>query len=259
MSHAGGRDPGRSRGLALGRVESLGRLYRLEPEATSKLCLLMDLLVGDARAPTAIRDPIDVAERHLADSLVALELEVAREARSVLDIGAGAGLPGLALAAALPSTQFVLLDSVARKTAFIARAAAVCGLRNIEVVTARAEGFAGERHEFDVVTARAVARPDVVAEYAAPLLRIGGTLVAWVGRRSRELDAAAARAAGELGLEGPEVRRVEPFPHAEHHHLYLMSKVRPTPERFPRRTGVALKRPLGGDTGAPASSDRSQR
>ena len=97
----------------------------------------------------------------------------------------------------------------------------------------------------DLVTARALAPLAVVAEYAAPLLALGGTLVAWRGRRDPVDEAAAGRAAAELGLEAREPIHVEPYPGALHRHLHVMVKVAPTPDRFPRRPGVARKRPLG--------------
>jgi 16S rRNA (guanine527-N7)-methyltransferase len=97
----------------------------------------------------------------------------------------------------------------------------------------------------DVVTARALAPLDVVAEYAAPLLRVGGALVAWRGQRDPEDEAAGARAAEILELSMLEPRRVEPYPGAVNRHIQIMIKRAPTPARFPRRDGVARKRPLG--------------
>jgi 16S rRNA (guanine527-N7)-methyltransferase len=227
------------------RISALAERYRLPPAALPKLLALVERLAGDPLAPTSVRDPQAVIDRHLADSLVALELEPVRRAKAVLDLGSGAGLPGLPLAAALPEAAFVLLESTARKCAFLRRTAAACGFSNVEVVTARAESCPGPgRH--DLVTARAVASLEVTAEYAAPLLCLGGTLVVWGGKRSADREAVANRAAAELGLSEPEVIRVQPFPEARDHHLYVMSKVMETPARFPRRPGAALKRPLGG-------------
>jgi 16S rRNA (guanine527-N7)-methyltransferase len=98
---------------------------------------------------------------------------------------------------------------------------------------------------FDVITARALAPLPVVVEYAAPLLSVGGTLVAWRGRRNPRDEAAGDRAAAELGLEPLEIRHMPPFLGAEHRYLHLMSKVTETPLGFPRRPGMATKRPLG--------------
>jgi 16S rRNA (guanine527-N7)-methyltransferase len=230
----------------LGReIASLADRYGLPREVTTKLRCFLGLLVEDPLAPTAIRDPLRVVDQHLADSLVALDLEPVRSARRALDLGSGAGVPGIPLACALPETTWILLESAGRKCAFLERATNACGVANVAVVHARAESFGAERSQRDLVTARAVARLAITAEYAAPLVRVGGTFVAWGGKRSEREESAATDAARELGFEGPRVLRVEPFPDAEHRHLYLMSKVRETPSRFPRRPGVALKRPLG--------------
>jgi 16S rRNA (guanine527-N7)-methyltransferase len=240
-------------------ISWLAGRYGLSPEATTKLRLLLECLAGDPAAPTSIRDPRGIVDRHFADSLVALELEPVRHASLALDLGSGPGMPGLALAAALPHVKFVLLESAARKCDFLERAIGACGISNGQVVHDRAESYAGGRGRHDLVTARAVASLEVTAEYAAPLLRVGGVLVAWGGKRSSEAEIAAKQAAVELGFDRVEVRRVEPFPQARHRHLYLTSKVTETPKRFPRRPGVALKRPLGSSSGARRSSDRLPR
>jgi 16S rRNA (guanine527-N7)-methyltransferase len=115
----------------------------------------------------------------------------------------------------------------------------------VVVEHARAEEIGGRVSNVDVVTARALAPLDVVAEYAAPLLRVGGHLVAWRGKREPEVEAEGARAAEILGLCAQDPVQVRPYLAAEHRYLHLMSKVRETPERFPRRPGMARKRPLG--------------
>jgi hypothetical protein len=97
----------------------------------------------------------------------------------------------------------------------------------------------------DLVTARALAPLPVVVEYAAPLLEVGGTLVVWRGRRDAKAEAEAETAALLLGMEPHPPTRVLPYPRAEHRYLHLFSKVRETPPGFPRRPGIALKRPLG--------------
>lgn len=241
------------------RLRALAERYRLPATAIAQLNLLVDRLAADPHAPTSIREPAAVIDRHLADSLVALELDAVRVARLILDLGSGAGLPGFPLAIALPETDFVLLESASRKCDFLKRTAVALGLSNARVVHARAEVYREGLGRHDLVTARAVAALDVTAEYAAPLLRVGGTLVAWGGRRSAEAESAASRAAGELGLGDLQVGRVQPFAGAEHHHLNLMSKVAETSSRFPRRPGAARKRPLGNAPAAERSSDRAPR
>lgn len=203
------------------------------------------MVVSDPLAPTTIRDPVRVLEDHLADSLVALELEVVHRAGVIADLGAGAGFPGLALAIALPSSEIRLVESSARKCEFIARAAELCGIGNATVVAARAESWAEGLGRCDLIVARALAPLPVVAEYAAPLLADRGALVAWRGRRDEGDEQAGARAGAELGLAPRPPFHVVPYPGALHRHLHVMVKVGPTPPRFPRRPGAARKRPLG--------------
>ena len=225
-------------------VGALASRYGLAAPAPRQLEVLLALLTEDPLAPTTI-DAAHAVDDHLADSLVALELEDVRAARTIADLGSGAGLPGLPLAIALPEADVHLVESSRRKCEFLERAAAECDLENVAVVHARIEGW---RASVDLVTARALAPLEVVVEYAAPLLRIGGTLVVWRGLRDPGAEAAAAKAAEIVGIEPGEVRAVRPYDRARNRHLHLMSKVMDTPQRFPRRPGMATKRPLGSKT-----------
>jgi 16S rRNA (guanine527-N7)-methyltransferase len=217
----------------------------LSPGQRSQLAAVLRTLGADEHAPTAVRSEEQALSLHVADSLVALELDAIRAARSIADLGSGAGFPGVALAIALPGAEVSLLESQRRKCEFLERMCAVAEIGNARVVRARVEewgeGFAGN----DAVVARALAAQPVVLEYAAPLLRLGGTLVDWRGRRSPHEERAALGAAEELGLRRLEVRSVDPFEGATDRHLHVYLKVRDTPERFPRRAGIARKRPLG--------------
>jgi 16S rRNA (guanine527-N7)-methyltransferase len=198
----------------------------------------------DQTAPTTVRAPSEAVEVHVADSLVGLEVAHVWAARRIADLGAGAGFPGLVLAAALPAAQVALVESVGRKAEFLRRTAAAMGLANAAVVVARAEAWPEGVGGHDVVTARALAPLNVLAEYAAPLLREGGALVAWKGRRDAEEERDGAAAAARLGLAVEEVRPVRPWAAAQARHLHVLRKVAPTPEGFPRRPGMARKRPL---------------
>ena len=191
-----------------------------------------------------MREPSQAVDRHVADSLVALELPAVRGARRLADLGAGAGWPGLALAAALPDARVALVESAIRHCRYLERAVAAGGLANVEVVHARAEDWPAGIGAHDVVTARALASLPVLCEYAAPLLEDGGVLVAWKGLVEPAEAEAGAAAAAILGLEPAEVRAVDPYLEAERRTLHVFRKVAPTPERFPRRPGMATKRPL---------------
>jgi 16S rRNA (guanine527-N7)-methyltransferase len=229
-------------------VRGLCERWGLAADAEHRLGALLDALARDPHAPTTVREPRAALDVHLADALVALELPELRAASTLADLGAGAGFPGLALAVALPRTHVTLVESNGRKCAFIRAAAAAAELANVDVVAERAEAWQAGIGTCDVVTARALAPLAVLAEYAAPLLRDAGVLVAWKGRRDMDEEAAAAAAAAELGLAVEQVLPVAPYPGAEHRHLHLLRKTAPTPPRFPRRPGVARKRPLGAGT-----------
>ena len=192
-----------------------------------------------------MREPARAAQVHVADSLVALELDSVRSARTLADLGAGAGFPGLPLAVALPYSEVRLIESQRRKCTFIEGVCRAAGIENARVVCVRAEEWTDGLGSNDVVLARALAAPAVVLEYAAPLLRLGGTLVDWRGHRDAGGEAAAAAAAAQLGMQPLAVRRAEPYPEVRNHHLHQYLKIAATPPRFPRRPGVARKRPLG--------------
>lgn len=219
---------------------------RLSTGQQRQLQAVLAALESDERAPTTIREPARAAEVHVADSLAALELDALDDASRIVDLGSGAGFPGVPLAIALPHAEVALVESQRRRCEFLERMCAAAGIANARVAWTRAEAWREGRCRHDVALARALAAQPVVLEYAAPLLRVGGTLIDWRGRRSPEQEDAAERAAAALGLRRLEVRRVTPFAGANDHHLHVFVKARKTPARFPRRPGVARKRPLGG-------------
>jgi len=207
---------------------------------------LLEALAAEPDPHTTVNRPDEAARIHLADSLSALDLPAVAAASSLADVGAGAGFPGLALAVALPKASVVLIESMARKRGVIARLARRAELENAAIAGARAEDHARTdgASRYSVVTARAVAPLAVLIEYAAPLLTIKGSLVAWKGRRDAGEEEAGTRAGAAMGMELSEVRRVTPFAGARDRHLHVYRKFVATPERYPRRAGVARKRPL---------------
>lgn len=225
----------------------MGRLasrYGLPAGSDDQLARLLDLVAVEPSAITTVRDPAEGVDVHVADSLVALDLPTVRSARRIADLGSGGGFPGLALAVALPEARVALVESVGRKCAFLTATVGELGLANVEVVNARAEAWEAGRDAHDLVVARALAGLPVLLEYAAPLLEHGGLLVAWKGRLEPTERADGAAAAGALGMSAPEAVAVAPFPGAHDRFLYLSSKVSPTPDRYPRRPGMARKRPI---------------
>lgn len=228
-----------------GELARLAAHYELEDAASARLGVLLAALAGDPRSPTTVREPGEALRQHIADSLSGLEIEGLRMAGKVADLGSGAGLPGFVLAIALPSTEIRLVESQAAKCAYMASLAAKLELANVRIVCSRVEEWREGIGAHDVVVSRALASQQVVLEYAAPLLEMGGLLVEWRGKRQPTDEAAAERAAEELGLRLLQTRRVEPFRGALDRHLHVFEKVVATPGRFPRRAGLARKRPLG--------------
>lgn len=227
------------------RLAELRARYALTPGAVEQLGLLLAHLVDAPWAPTTVTAPDVAVDVHVADSLTGLPLPSVRGAKRIADLGSGAGFPALVLAIALPDARVTAVESVRRKCEFMVDLARATGIGNLEVACARVEEWSDGHGANDVVCARAVAPLGVLLEYAAPLLRVGGALVAWKGgMESTELDQAGA-AADILGFAVPEAQPVQPFAAAERRQLVTAVKTAPTPERFPRRTGVALKRPIG--------------
>lgn len=230
-------------------ISSLLRRYGLPDDATESLRVLLGLL-AQPEAPTSVHDPRRAIDVHIADSLAGLEIAEIRSARLIADLGAGAGLPGLVLAAVIRDAHVVLVEASRRKCEFLRSAIAAMGLDNAEVICARAEEWSDGIGRCDIVCARALGALPVLCEYAAPLLRQEGLLVAWKGAVSEAEAADAQAAAAQLGLAPEQVRPVVPFAGSERRLLYVLRKVAPTPPRYPRRPGIATKRPL---------SARSQR
>jgi 16S rRNA (guanine527-N7)-methyltransferase len=210
------------------------------------LARLLEIL-AEPRAPVAGSTVPRARDVHIADSLSGLELEPIHSAAQIADLGSGAGLPGLVLAASLPETRFDLIESIERKCAFLRDAIERMGLANATVVCERSEEWAAGagREAYDVVTARSVGRLAALAELASPLLHEGGTLVAWKGARSPEEEAEVGRAADRLAMKRIEIRSVQPYPGSRNRHIHLLRKNGPTPNELPRRPGMAAKRPFG--------------
>jgi 16S rRNA (guanine527-N7)-methyltransferase len=176
---------------------------------------------------TSVREPVEARRVHLEDSLAALET-VRRFGGPIVDVGSGGGAPGLPLAAALPERDVTLLESSRRKCAFLERWAAE--LPNLRVVCGRAEEQPVDA--YGVAVAKALAPPPVAAEWCLPLVASGGAAVLFVGpsAESKRVAAVAEQLAAEL-VESPRG-------------LLVLRKVGPTPPGFPRRAGIARKRPL---------------
>jgi 16S rRNA (guanine527-N7)-methyltransferase len=219
----------------------------LSAHQRATLATLLELLRDERASVSSVTEPGRAWKVHVEDSLTGLELEELRSARRIGDIGSGAGFPGLVLAVALPQAEVELIESVGRKCDFMRRAIEAGGISNATVVNARSEEVAegAVRESYDAVTARAVGRLSTLAELASPLLREGGILVAWKGKRDPAEERQLADAAKQLAMHAERILEVGDRAGSEHRHLHLIRKVAPTPDDLPRRPGMAKKRPRG--------------
>jgi 16S rRNA (guanine527-N7)-methyltransferase len=226
-------------------LAALTARYSLPADFPERMTALLEALAEEPDPHTTVSDPSAAVHVHVADSLAGLEVAELRSASRIADVGAGAGFPGLVLAAASPDARVDLIEAATRKAALIERLAASAGLRARALAVRAEEWAAGEgATAYDAVTARAVAALPVLVEYAAPLLRVGGVFVAWKGARVPDEEEAGASAALQLGLEPRPIVAVTPYEGSRNRHLHVYLKVRDTPGRFPRRVGVAAKRSL---------------
>lgn len=229
----------------------------LSPDAAEKLCAYAHLLVEQNKTMNLIGPATEseLATRHFLDSLAPLragsscELRLPTDALTLVDVGTGAGFPGMVLAIALPRLRVTLCDSLAKRTAFLSRVAETLYLPNVEIITARAEelGHSDRRESFDFAAARAVTATRALCELCLPLLRVGGTLLAYKTARAADEIAEASTAAKKLGG-----RLLDPFDYTltdSHGEPALMRlqpvrKIAPTPAAYPRPWGKIKSNPL---------------
>jgi 16S rRNA (guanine527-N7)-methyltransferase len=201
---------------------------------------------------TAITEYEQVQIRHFLDSLSCLVAEetrhaLQRPAARYIDVGAGAGLPGIPLKLVCPKSHLTLLEATGKKVAFLQHVVDRLGLRDVKALKARAEELGHDpdhREQYDLALARAVAELPVVVEYTLPFCKLGGFVVAQKGESGAAEAWAAQRA---IPLLGGELRRVVPIELAglpEDRSLIIIEKVGPTPAGYPRRPGIPSKRPL---------------
>ncbi len=228
------------------RCRELTDRYELPPRSAETLNALLKLVITGPASLTNVREPARAVEIHIADSLAGLELPQLRAAATITDLGSGGGLPGLVLAIALPQAQLTLVESAARKADFLRESAEALTLDNVTVVAERAELWALEPRQQDLVTSRALAPLSILLEYAAPLLRLGGLLVAWKGSAPEQELADGSYAAEQLQMSPPLALELpgDLVRGADRRQLLTSEKLAPTPDRYPRRPGMASKRPL---------------
>ena len=196
---------------------------------------------------TALTAPEDVAVKHIIDSLTAYDAARFDGARTLIDVGTGAGLPGIPLAVYAPHLTVTLLDSLNKRVRFLTEVTAAMGLQNVRCIHARAEEAARtaeHRAAYDIAVSRAVARLPVLLEYTLPFVRVGGTLLALKGRAYAEEQKEARRAAEVLGGGCITARPVHLPGLDDVRAILTVTKERQTPAAYPRGGGAPTRRPI---------------
>lgn len=196
---------------------------------------------------TSLTEADDVVEKHFLDSLLCSFLPEVAEAQSVIDVGSGAGFPGIPLKIAFPHKKFVLLDSLKKRIIFLENAICELNLPDIAAVHGRAEEYGLKQHwreQYDLAIARAVAELPVLCELCLPFVRVGGHFIAMKGPQGEEELKGADNALKILGGTLKKIHKFTlPFTGAQRV-IIAVKKTMPTPSRYPRRAGVPEKKPL---------------
>ena len=196
---------------------------------------------------TAVRDREGIRIKHFLDSLSCVPVLGDMNGKSLIDIGTGAGFPGIPLRIYYPELRLTLVDSVGKKADFCQLAAETLHLKGVKVLKDRSEelGSAKEtREKFDTAAARAVAGLPVLCEYLLPLVKVGGIMLAMKGETAPDEIKTASNAIAKLGGGEAEMTPVD-LPGVEgHRYLIRIPKIKPTPAGYPRRTGLPLKKPI---------------
>ena len=215
----------------------------LEEETCQTLCDFGDAVIEQNKVMnlTAITEPAQVAKLHLLDSISLLKV-MDLTGKQVIDVGCGAGFPGVPLKIACPQMKLTLLDSLGKRMKWLETVLPALGL-DVRYITARAEEAVAERREkYDVATSRAVARLNVLLELTAPYVRVGGYVLAMKGAAAQEELEEAKNAIRRLGLKLEKIAEFSIEDTA--HKVIVLKKVAPTPKEFPRRYAKIKQQPL---------------
>lgn len=232
------RQAAKDYGLALSdtQLQQFNRYYELLIDWNQKMNL------------TAITEPHDVAIKHMIDSLTAYDAQLFHVKQKVIDVGTGAGFPGLPLKIYCPEIELTLMDSLNKRVKFLQTVVDELQLHDVTCVHARAEEGARNkqyREQFDVAVSRAVARLPILAEYCLPFVKKGGHFLALKGMQYEEEAKEAAKAIKVLGGSKVEIHRVQ-LPGLEDVRAVIdITKGMPTPKAYPRKAGTPAKSPIG--------------
>ena len=196
---------------------------------------------------TAITDPEEFEVKHIIDSLACVDFPEYQSAKKIIDVGTGAGFPGIPLAVNSPDKEFVLMDSLQKRLKIIDDLTGKIGIANVKTVHARAEELAKDkahREAYDLSVSRAVANLATLSEYCLPFIKVGGYLLAYKGPEADEEVVAAKKAIEILGGKVKEIRPVEMEKYGINHKIVIIEKIKETPAKYPRKAGTPQKEPI---------------
>ncbi|MCM0647024.1 16S rRNA (guanine(527)-N(7))-methyltransferase RsmG [Clostridium swellfunianum] len=196
---------------------------------------------------TAITEDEEIIKKHFIDSIKALKSTELKNAKKIIDVGTGAGFPGIPLKIVIPELEVVLLDSLNKRVNFLNEVINSLGLKNITAVHGRAEDFAANpsyREKFDAAVSRAVANLAVLSEFCIPFVKVNGYFIALKGPAVEEEIKAGTKAVETLGGTIKDVIEVQVEGTDLNHNLVVVKKVKNTPKSYPRKAGTAAKKPI---------------
>ncbi len=196
---------------------------------------------------TGITDSEGIYDKHFADSLTCLLSNKVKDGDKIIDVGTGAGFPGMPLKIYNPTLKITLLDSLNKRINFLKAVAEENSLSDIDFIHGRAEDFGQDlefREQYDIVVSRAVAELPILLEFCTPFLKVGGYFIAQKGKKCDEEINLAENALKTLNLEIDEVISVETSSETKNHTLIIIKKIAPTDKKYPRRAGKPVKKPL---------------
>lgn len=217
------------------QMEQFNRYFELLVEWNEKINL------------TAITEPKDVAIKHMIDSITAYDEKIFQDGVTVIDVGTGAGFPGLPLKIFCPEIKLTLMDSLNKRIKFLQTVVEELGLQDVECVHARAEEGARNkkyRESFDIAVSRAVARLPILCEYCLPFVKKGGHFIALKGMQFHEEAEEAAKAIKVMGGSKTEIRPVKLPELDDKRAVITITKTMPTPKAYPRKAGTPTKNPI---------------
>ncbi|NLY82118.1 MAG: 16S rRNA (guanine(527)-N(7))-methyltransferase RsmG [Clostridiales bacterium] len=223
----------------------------IEESAAEKMISYMEeiLLKNESINLTAIKEKDEFIEKQLIDSLLIVKRNEFIISKNIIDIGTGAGFPGVPLAIAFPEKMFTLVDSMNKKVKIVDELCKKLSINNVKTVHGRAETLGkskAHREKYDLCVVKAVASMNVLMEYCLPLVKIGGSFVAYKGSSIESEVIEANKAASVLGAGTSEVTNegYKNYKNIDNHKLVVTHKMNKTPEKYPRKEGTPAKEPI---------------